>query len=52
MSGCDVEHDVSVVGVRVEVTDMPVADQFASGGVSDGEVDYRAVPSGVKECWC
>ena len=52
MSGSDVEHDVSVVGVGVEVADVPVAYQVSSAGVGYGEVDYRVVSSGVEECRC
>ena len=39
-SGGDVKHDVSVVGVRVKVTNVPVTDKVSTSGVGYCEVNH------------
>ena len=51
-SSGDVEHDISVVGVREEVTNAPVTDQVSSGLVVDGEVNNRVLTSRIDKRVC
>ena len=39
-SGGDIKHDVSVVGVRVKVTNVPVTDKVSTSGVGYCEVNH------------
>ena len=51
MSCGDVEHDVSVVGVGVKVTDVPVTDQVSASRVCNCKVYDGVVSSRVEEGW-
>ena len=48
---CDVEHNVSMVRVRVKFTDMPITDQIHTRLIRNCQVNNGVVAAAVEERW-